>query len=86
LLLVNFGCDLPLTPRPEPLLAPPEDRDWKMVWSSEHLAYGGYGTPPLDTEENWRLPGQAALVLAPKPLKEKNGKADSKNRSGARSR
>jgi maltooligosyltrehalose trehalohydrolase len=86
LLLVNLGRDLPLSPLPEPLLAPPEGCEWKIVWSSEDLAYGGCGTPPLDTEENWRLPGQATLALAPKPREEKNGKADPKNRSGARPR
>lgn len=65
LLLVNLGVDLHLDPAPEPLLAPPQDRTWVTLWSSEDPKYGGTGTPPLDTEQNWRIPGQAAVVLKP---------------------
>ncbi|HWQ55369.1 MAG TPA: malto-oligosyltrehalose trehalohydrolase [Bryobacteraceae bacterium] len=65
LLLVNLGTDLHLNPAPEPLLAPPEDGCWTVVWSSEHPSYGGCGTSPPDTGENWRIPGHAALVLVP---------------------
>jgi maltooligosyltrehalose trehalohydrolase len=65
LILVNFGRDLHLDPAPEPLLAPPEEREWRVLWSSEDRAYGGCGTAHPDTEDNWRLPGEAALVLAP---------------------
>lgn len=65
LLMVNFGIDLHFNPAPEPLLAPPEDKEWNVLWSSEDTAYGGSGTPELDTVENWRIPGQAAVVLHP---------------------
>ena len=65
LMLVNFGSDLLLNPAPEPLLAPPEGREWAILWSSENPKYGGTGTPPLDTDENWRIPGRAAVVLKP---------------------
>jgi maltooligosyltrehalose trehalohydrolase len=65
LLLVNLGPDLHLDPAPEPLLAPPEIMQWKILWSSDHPDYGGTGTPPLETEENWRIPGHAAVVLFP---------------------
>ena len=66
LVLVNFGRDLNLNPAPEPLLAPPFRMEWRMLWSSEHPKYGGMGTPPLDTEEdNWRIPGESAVVLSP---------------------
>lgn len=68
LLLVNLGVDLHLDPAPEPLLAPPEDRRWVTLWSSEDPKYGGTGTPPLDTEQNWRIPGQTAVVLKPDAL------------------
>jgi maltooligosyltrehalose trehalohydrolase len=64
LLLVNLGTDLHLDPAPEPLLAPPEHGEWKVLWSSEDPKYGGDGTPPPDSEDNWRIPGHAALVLA----------------------
>jgi maltooligosyltrehalose trehalohydrolase len=67
LLIVNLGRDLHLDPAPEPLLAPPEQSLWKTLWSSEELCYGGCGVPPLDTEENWRIPGESATVLAPTP-------------------
>jgi maltooligosyltrehalose trehalohydrolase len=65
LLLVNLGRDLHLDPAPEPLLAPPEGKAWEVLWSSEDPRYGGCGTPPLDTKENWRIPGEAAVALQP---------------------
>lgn len=67
LLVVNFGRDIHFAPAPQPLLAPPPDRAWKTLWSSEDPRYGGSGTPPLDTEEGWRIPGHAAVVLASAP-------------------
>jgi maltooligosyltrehalose trehalohydrolase len=65
LLLFNFGLDLHLNPAPEPLLAPPEGKLWEMLFSTEDPAYGGSGTPPLETEKNWRIPGYAAVVMKP---------------------
>jgi maltooligosyltrehalose trehalohydrolase len=65
LLLVNLGRDLHFDPAPEPLLAPPAATSWETLWSSEDPRYGGNGTPALDTEENWRIPGQSAVVLKP---------------------
>ncbi len=67
LLLVNLGMDLSIDPDPEPLLAPPEDRGWVVKWSSEHPDYGGCGTPPVETEENWWVPARCAVFLAPGP-------------------
>jgi len=65
LLLVNLGLDLHLRPAPEPLLAPPAGKRWRVLWSSEHPKYGGRGTPHPDGEENWWLPGHAAIALGP---------------------
>jgi maltooligosyltrehalose trehalohydrolase len=67
LLLVNLGCDLPFHPAPEPLLAPPENARWQVLWSSEDPRYGGHGTPPLaiESDDDWRVPGHAAVVLYP---------------------
>lgn len=65
LLLVNFGADLHLDPAPEPLLAPPDGTTWQTLWSSEAPRYGGIGTPRLDSEDNWRIPGHAAVALRP---------------------
>jgi maltooligosyltrehalose trehalohydrolase len=65
LLVINFGRDLHFAPAPEPLLAPPLNRRWRTLWSSEDPRYGGSGTLALDTEEGWRVPGHAAVVLVP---------------------
>jgi maltooligosyltrehalose trehalohydrolase len=70
LLIVNLGRDLSLLPAPEPLLAPPEEREWQTLWSSEDPRYGGGGTAPLDTEQNWQIPGHAGVVLWPTPVEE----------------
>jgi maltooligosyltrehalose trehalohydrolase len=70
LLIVNLGRDLHLAPAPEPLLAPPEERAWQTLWSSEDPCYGGGGTTPLDTEHHWQIPGHAAVVLWPMPVEE----------------
>jgi maltooligosyltrehalose trehalohydrolase len=63
LLVVNLGMDIHLNPAPEPLLAPPLECQWEVQWSSEDPCYGGTGTPPLETTENWRIPGHAAVAL-----------------------
>lgn len=63
LLIINLGADLHLDPAPEPLLAPPESRSWKLLWSSESPTYGGSGTPLPESEANWRIHGESAIVL-----------------------
>ena len=68
LLIVNLGADLSLRSVPEPLLAPAGGTAWELLWSSEDPAYGGMGTAPLETDDSWRIPGQAAVVLAPRRL------------------
>jgi maltooligosyltrehalose trehalohydrolase len=74
LLVVNLGADLHLDPAPEPLLAPPSaGTQWHPVWSSEDPKYGGQGTAPLDTDENWQIPGEAAVVLAARPVHRPGG-------------
>jgi maltooligosyltrehalose trehalohydrolase len=67
LLLVNLGQNMTLAPAPEPLLAPPEDQAWRILWSSEAPDYGGGGTPALSRDGETLIPGEAALVLAPGP-------------------
>jgi maltooligosyltrehalose trehalohydrolase len=67
LLLVNLGAELEFNPSPEPLLGPPEGKAWKTLWSSEDPQYGGCGTAELDSQENWRVPGHAAVLLQPAP-------------------
>ncbi len=70
LLLVNLGIEMDLDPAPEPLLAPPASMEWIKLWSSEDPQYGGCGTASLDTEQNWRIPGQAAVLLHPRPFED----------------
>jgi maltooligosyltrehalose trehalohydrolase len=65
LLVVNLGTDLSYSPAPEPLLAPAENRGWRIAWSSEAPEYGGGGTPPLETTAGWLIPGRAAVLLRP---------------------
>jgi maltooligosyltrehalose trehalohydrolase len=66
ILLVNLGSDIAAETFPEPLMAPPVGfPSWQTRWSSEHPDYGGLGTPPVFTDEGWRIPGQSAIVLRP---------------------
>jgi maltooligosyltrehalose trehalohydrolase len=63
LLLINLDRDLHFNPAPEPLLAPLPNHRWTVIWSSEHPDYGGYGTYPPDSDDNWRISGYSAVVL-----------------------
>jgi maltooligosyltrehalose trehalohydrolase len=65
LLIVNLGPDLHLDPAPEPLLAPPEGKEWELYWCSESPIYGGSGAASLETEANWTIAGESATVLKP---------------------
>jgi maltooligosyltrehalose trehalohydrolase len=67
LLIVNLDCDLDFTPVREPLLAPPLERRWRLTWSSEAPQYGGQGTPPLDTDGPWSIPGNTAMFFVSEP-------------------
>jgi maltooligosyltrehalose trehalohydrolase len=70
LLLLNLGVELRLVASAEPLLGPPaENLKWRVLWSSESPRYGGKGVPEPETEEqNWRLTGHAAVLMAPGPV------------------
>jgi maltooligosyltrehalose trehalohydrolase len=65
LLVVNLGTELRLSPAPMPLLGPPEDREWAVLWSTDDPRYGGLGTPALDSGPKWIIPAHAAVVLKP---------------------
>ena len=65
LLLLNLGADLRLDPAPQPLLAPPEGRVWRVEWSSEDPVYGGGGTGNVEGGGEWRIPAHAAIVMRP---------------------
>ena len=60
--VVNLGADLQLDVGPEPLLAPPKDKEWQVLWSSEAVEYGGGGVTPM-SDSAWRIPGEAAMVF-----------------------
>ena len=62
LALFNLGRDIDWYPIAEPLLAPPPDRQWRLLWSSDEPCYGGLGTPSFD-EKTWRVPGHGAVVF-----------------------
>ena len=60
LLIVNLGRDLHLDPAPEPLLAPPpRSSRWAIAWYSEPM-------PEPDSEENWTIAGESAVLLKPR--------------------
>lgn len=65
LLIINLGRDLLLSPVAEPLLAPHENRDWKLFWSSEFPQYGGHGVCEMSTHDDWLMPGLSAALLKP---------------------
>ena len=64
---INLGVDSACDPAPQPLLAPPENCNWKILWSSERPAYGGRGTPELQTNDSWCIQGYAATLLTSEP-------------------
>jgi len=66
-LIVNLGRGLDRTSIAEPLLAPPQNTDWMIRWSSEDPAYGGTGTPDIFPDDCWNVPAESALVLSPGP-------------------
>jgi maltooligosyltrehalose trehalohydrolase len=66
LLLVNFGDELELRPASEPLLAPPRDACWELLWSSDAPKYGGPGAVDPFGELPWRLPAESASLLIPR--------------------
>jgi len=65
LLVVNFGRAIARPFLAQPLVAPPAGARWEVLWSSEDPAYGGTGTPELNTSDGWRLPGEAVVLLHP---------------------
>jgi maltooligosyltrehalose trehalohydrolase len=65
LLFINLGGSIDAPAFPEPLVAPPDDHDWIIRWSSEHPGYGGSGTPTVLSHRGWHIPGHAAVVLQP---------------------
>jgi maltooligosyltrehalose trehalohydrolase len=71
LLVVNLGARLHADPMAEPLMAPATSDDgtvrpWQTVFSTEARAYGGWGTPRLESiPTGWWIPAESAVLLAP---------------------
>src|SRR5439155_117819 len=63
LLILNLGRDLRLRPAPEPLLAPPREGQWEILWSSEDPRYRGSGNPTIQESGKWNIPGHCAVVM-----------------------
>jgi maltooligosyltrehalose trehalohydrolase len=63
LLVVNLGGDLRFAPAPEPLLAPPEAEEWRLLWSSDHPRYGGSGALPWPDTGPWAVRAQSSVLL-----------------------
>jgi maltooligosyltrehalose trehalohydrolase len=70
LLIVNLGADLDLGCAPEPLLAPPRDSSWQVLWSSESPKYGGRGSRAFAASA-WWITGHSAVVLDAHPIAER---------------
>jgi maltooligosyltrehalose trehalohydrolase len=64
LLIVNYGSDVKPSCLAEPLIAPPSERKWQLLWSSEEQRYGGSGVVPFETEQGLYILGHSACVLA----------------------
>jgi len=63
LLFVNYGADIHRGSFAEPLLAPPQERQWRQLWSSEEKKYGGNGVAPFEDKRGWHITGHCAFVL-----------------------
>lgn len=68
LLIINLGRDLSLSPAPEPLLAPHENYEWQLSWSSELPQYGGHGACEISINDKWLIPGLTAVLLKPNSI------------------
>ena len=67
LLLVNLGERQILHPASEPLLAPPCNCKWEMLWTSDSKRYGGADTVATANPEQWFLPTESVVTLRPVP-------------------
>lgn len=63
LLIVNFGRELRLSSISNPLVAPPEEARWTILWSSDETCYGGGGASEPETATGWRITAESAALL-----------------------
>ncbi len=69
LLIVNLGKRSTLGPLPEPLLAPPLGFQWKTLWTSESIRYGGPGACDLVDRPELGSAGRERGRVAPAQTK-----------------
>jgi maltooligosyltrehalose trehalohydrolase len=62
LVVLNAGPDRDVAAVSEPLIAPPAQRSWTPLFSSEHPRYGGQGRMAW-VPGHWPAPGHSLLVL-----------------------
>ncbi len=66
ILVVNFGRRLHASPIAEPLTAPPSDRNWRTLFSTESPKYGGGGSVEIEThDDGWWIPAESTILLYP---------------------
>jgi maltooligosyltrehalose trehalohydrolase len=63
LLVVNLGRGFQCNPNPEPLLAPPANGEWDLLWSSDDPRYGGAGGARMRKLGIWNISGHSAIVF-----------------------
>lgn len=68
LIIVNLGTALEFSPAPEPLLAPPADASWQLLFSSEDPNYGGAGSAPVIDEGRLQLSARSTHVFTASPV------------------
>jgi maltooligosyltrehalose trehalohydrolase len=73
LLVINFGGDAHFDSIAHPLVAPPAEERWVILWSSEDRRYGGHGVTEADTAKGWQLSGESAILLHPLPRDRNDG-------------
>lgn len=66
LIVANLDDDF-LSPMNDPLLAPAPGDCWRVLWNSEHPAYGGSGTIPFVEAGRWLLTARSAAILSSTP-------------------
>ncbi len=60
LMIVNLGSAFDFSPVSEPLLAPPENSDWNLLWTS---AFDQAPRPKIDTSQGVRIPRSQTCIL-----------------------
>ncbi len=65
LLMMNFGGHQVLHPAAEPLLAPPHNSRWEVLWTSDSQRYGGTDAAMILAPEESVLPAETTVVVRP---------------------